>query len=153
MTKETLIQGLNEDLTAELGNVIRYIYQTGKTYEIEGIFYRDELHKLFRKEIKDELEYSSLLTDFIIALGGEPMTKPKEFKKPDDLKLMLELDLKTESKNIKNYEIRARQAEEMGLIVLKEKLQEMAAEKIILLSFSSKVIILLRIIFMTSSKV
>ena len=30
MSKETLIRGLNEDLAAEWGTIIRYTYQAGK---------------------------------------------------------------------------------------------------------------------------
>jgi hypothetical protein len=37
MSKEELIQGLNEDLAAEWGTVIRYTYQAGKSFGFLGI--------------------------------------------------------------------------------------------------------------------
>ena len=40
-TKEVLIQGLNEDLAAEYGTVIRYIYQSGKAFELMGTEWRE----------------------------------------------------------------------------------------------------------------
>ena len=36
MSKENLIKGLNEDLAAELGTVIRYNYQAGKSFGLMG---------------------------------------------------------------------------------------------------------------------
>lgn len=43
MTNDELIQGLNENLAAEWGAVIRYTYQVGKSFgllgaEMRGIF-------------------------------------------------------------------------------------------------------------------
>ncbi|MCL4176815.1 MAG: hypothetical protein KJ072_03595 [Verrucomicrobia bacterium] len=36
MNTETLIRGLNEDLAAELGTVIRYTYQAAKCYGLQA---------------------------------------------------------------------------------------------------------------------
>jgi bacterioferritin (cytochrome b1) len=51
MSKEDLIKGLNEDLAAELGAVIRYTYQSAKTVGFVGA----ELRELLEDEIADEL--------------------------------------------------------------------------------------------------
>jgi len=125
MSKENLIESLNEDLAAELGTVIRYNYQAGKSYGILGT----ELREMFEDEIKDELGHARFLTDVIIDLEGEPATTPKNFDKPNVLKNMLELDLKMEEDDVKNYLMHSREAEELGYIELKMKLEEMAADE------------------------
>ena len=125
MTKESLINGLNEDLAAELGTVIRYNYQAGKSFGLLGT----ELREMFEEEIKDELGHAKFLTDVIIDLGGEPVTTPKSFDKPEKLKDMLELDLKMEEDDVKNYLQHSKEAEDLGLIELKMKLEEMAADE------------------------
>ncbi len=123
--REEWIQGLNEDLSAELGTIIRYTYQAGKSTGWKGA----ELRGLLEKEIPDELRHAHFLTDVIADHGGEPTTKPKAFEKPGDLKGMLELDLDMETQDVKNYTRHARMAEELGDTELKVKLEEMAADE------------------------
>jgi bacterioferritin len=125
MPHADLIKGLNEDLAAEWGTVIRYTYQAGKSYGILGA----ELREIFLRETADELGHAQFLTDVILDLGGEPATQPKPFEKPDDLKSMLELDLKMELEDVDNYVAHAKLAEEAGAIELKMKLEEMAADE------------------------
>jgi bacterioferritin len=125
MTKEEFIKGLNEDLAAELGTVIRYNYQAGKSFGVIGI----ELREMFEEEIKDELGHASFLTDVIIDLGGEPTTTPKEFEKPDTIKEMLELNIKMELEDVENYKKHAGWAEQLDMIELKMKLEDMAADE------------------------
>jgi bacterioferritin len=125
MANVDLIRGLNEDLAAEWGTVIRYTYQAGKSYGILGA----ELREIFLRETADELGHAQLLTDVILDLGGEPTTEPKPFEKPDDIKSMLELDLKMEREDVDNYIAHAKLAEEAGAVELKLKLEEMAADE------------------------
>jgi bacterioferritin len=124
-SKQDLITGLNEDLSAEWGTVIRYIYQAGKSYGVLGI----ELREMLKEETQDELGHAAFLTDVIVDLGGEPTTMPKEFGKPEGLKGMLELDLEMELQDVKNYIKHARLAGELGLHELQMKLDEMAADE------------------------
>jgi bacterioferritin len=125
MSKENLIRALNEDLAAEWGTIIRYTYQAGKAYGLLGA----ELREMFQKEVEDELGHAAFLTDVIIDLGGEPTTTGKEFDKPEGLKAMLQVDLEMELKDIENYRMHAKQAEELGELELKVKLEEMAADE------------------------
>ena len=125
MSKEDLIKSLNDDLSAELGTVIRYNYQAGKSYGLLGT----ELREMFEDEIKDELGHARFLTDVIIDLEGEPVTTPKDFEKSDNLKDMLTLDLKMEEEDVKNYLKHSGEAEELGYAELKIKLEEMAADE------------------------
>lgn len=125
MSKEVLIKGLNEDLSAELGTIIRYNYQAGKSFGPTGA----ELREMFEEEIQDELNHAAYLTDVIVDLGGEPTTQPQLFEKPDSLKEMLNIDLDMELQAVQNYTQRAQQADEHGLTELKVKLEDMAADE------------------------
>jgi bacterioferritin len=124
-TKIELIQGLNDDLSAEWGTIMRYTYQSGKAFGLRGA----ELREILEGEIQDEMGHAAFLTDVIVDLGGEPSPTPQLFDKPGDLKAVLELDLEMESQDAKNYAIRAKQAEELGEIELKVRLEEMAADQ------------------------
>jgi bacterioferritin len=125
MSKEDFIKGLNEDLAAELGTVIRYTYQSSKAVGFVGF----ELREILKDEIADELGHAAFLMDVIVDLGGEPTTTPKAFDKPDTLKAMLELDLEMEKQDIENYKAHAALAKELGLVELNMKLEEMAADE------------------------
>jgi bacterioferritin len=125
MTNEDLIRGLNEDLAAELGTVIRYTYQAAKC----GGLLAADLRQLLAKEAQDELGHAAFLMDVIQDLGGEPTTTPKPFAKTADLKEILELDVKMEGEDVANYLAHAKLAEALELPELKMKLEEMAADE------------------------
>jgi bacterioferritin len=123
--RAALIEGLNEDLSGELGTIIRYNYQAGKAYGFVGA----QLRSLFRSEITDELGHAAFLTDVIVDLGGEPTTTPMAFERPDTLKATLELDIEMERADIERYKEHARMAKELGEIELELKLEEIAADE------------------------
>lgn len=125
MSKDDFVKGLNDDLAAELGTVIRYTYQSSKAMGFAGA----ELRDILKGEIADELGHAAFLMDVIIDLGGDPTTTPKVFDKPENLKAMLELDLEMEKQDVENYRTHAAAAEELGLVELTVKLEEMAADE------------------------
>lgn len=124
-TKEDLIKGLNQDLAAELGTVIRYTYQASKAMGFAGY----ELREILETEIQDELGHAAYLMDIIVDLGGEPTTEPKEFDKPEGLKAMLELDIEMEKQDVQHYKAHAAIAEELGMIDIQMRLEDMAADE------------------------
>jgi len=67
--------------------------------------------------------------DVIQDLGGEPVTTPKPFEKPTDLKGMLGLNVKMEEEDVANYLAHAKLAEQLELPELRMKLEEMAADE------------------------
>jgi bacterioferritin len=125
MSKQDLVKGLNEDLAAELGTIIRYNYQAGKMVGPAS----QGLRAWFREEVADELGHAAYLTDVIVDLGSEPTTTPTDFAKPDSLKEMLELDLEMELRDVEHYQAHAALADELGYAELKTKLEEMAADE------------------------
>jgi bacterioferritin len=122
---QELIDGLNEDLAAELGTIIRYNYQASKCFGPAGVRLRD----MFEHEIEDETGHARFLSDVIADLGGEPTTTPKSFEKPDGVTAMLELDLDMEQADVQSYIKHAAMADELGLVELKLKLEDMAADE------------------------
>ena len=73
IAKEELIKGLNEDLAAEWGTIMRYTYQASRAVGLRGA----ELREILEKEIPDEMGHAKYLTDVIADLGGDPTTAPR----------------------------------------------------------------------------
>lgn len=123
--KETLIDGLNEDLTHEYAAVILY-----RTYAsaVTGPF-RQELRSFFASEIPDELGHAQLLADKIVALGGTPIVRAADVKNTDDPKQMLQNALDDEVATIARYVERRRQAEEAGEPGLAVDLDDVIADE------------------------
>lgn len=124
-SKKALIDGLNEDLANELGASILYLYQTSVATGWEG----EELREFLSPEITGEMTHAIFLAEKIAALGGTPTTVPKQHKCPKSVKEMLKYDLRLELEAIENYRVRAMQAEEVGEIGLKIKLEELLLDE------------------------
>lgn len=122
---EQLIHGLNEDLAAEWGTIMRYTFQSAKALGLRGAEFRE----ILEKEIPDELGHARYLTDVISDLGGEPTTEPRRWDHHTELKPMVEMDLNMELQDVENYTRHSKLAEELGLTELKVKLEEMAADE------------------------
>ena len=123
--KDELIEGLNEDLAAEWGTIMRYTFQSAKALGLRGA----ELREILEKEIPDELGHARYLTDVISDLGGEPTTEPRRWEHIAELKPMVEQDLKMELQDVENYTRHSKLAEDLGLTELKVKLENMAADE------------------------
>lgn len=123
--KKALINGLNQDLANELGAAILYLYQTSTATGWDG----EELREFLTAEINGEMQHAIFLAEKIAALGGKPTTMPTQHKCPKDVKSMLKYDLKLEREAIENYRQRAMQAEEVGEIGLKLKIEETILEE------------------------
>ncbi len=110
MNKETLVKGLNNDLSHEYQAVIMY---TTYAAIVNGV-HRRELRSFFQAEIPEELQHAQFLSDKISALGGKPVTKPADVPYTDEPQTMLENVLKAESDTIKRYVERRKEAEQYG---------------------------------------
>lgn len=121
----TLIDGLNSDLAGELAAVIQYTTYAGVA---KGV-HRPALVEFFEAEIPDELGHARFLSNKIAALGGTPTTTPNPVPLPDSNRGLLEEVLKAESKAIKDYDKRIKQAEELGDIGLKVQLENQVLDE------------------------
>jgi bacterioferritin len=123
--KQQLIDGLNEDLNAELEAVLNYLYHSATATGLLG----HELRELLKGEVTDELNHAIFLADKIVALGGEPRIKPAMPKPIKNAKEMLAQDIAAERQAIANYSERIQQAEAFGDKGLAIRLENMLAEE------------------------
>ena len=110
MSKDELIEKLNEDLASELAAVIMYVIYAARATGP----YRPQLTQFFLAEVVDEQMHAQYLANKIVALGGEPTTVPLPVPLPDGDRAMLEAVLKAEEAATRNYTERAKQAEAFG---------------------------------------
>ena len=123
MTREDLINGLNEDLNLELEALLRSVYHAAAGRGMLG----HELRELLKKELPGELDHATFLADKIVALGGEVHIRPAmpaEFGAARDL---LQQNIAAERKIIGNYARRIDQAAEFGDKGLAIRLENMLA--------------------------
>jgi len=110
LTKDDLIDRLNEDLAAELGAIIMYLIYSARTTGP----YRPQLTQFFLAEVADEQLHAQYLANKVVALGGEPTTVPRPVPLPVSNQAMLEEVLKAEHEATESYTRRAKEAEEYG---------------------------------------
>jgi bacterioferritin len=125
VTKEQLIERLNEDLAGELSAIIQYITYASKTTGP----YRPQLADFFLKEVPDEQTHAEFLANKIVALGGEPTTTPRAVTKAANNHEMLEAVLVAERRAVADYTQRAAEAEAYGDIGLANQLEDMVTDE------------------------
>jgi len=110
VNKETIIKKLNEDLSGELSAIIQYLTYAAK---VNGP-YRPQLSQFFLAEVADEQLHAQFLANKIVALGGEPTTKPRPVAAAKTNREMVEAVLAAELRAVKDYTERAQEAELIG---------------------------------------
>ncbi len=125
LTKEKLIDLLNEDLKREFQAVIAYVNYSQVLKGAEYMNIADEL----KVHAKEELRHALKLSYWIDLLGGMPAVTSKEVKTSDDNKTMLRFDLDNETETIRNYRRRVRQADELNQFALSEDLREILRDE------------------------
>lgn len=123
--RQALIDGLNEDLSYEYQAVISYLLYSRL---VSGPL-RPELSSFLEGEIADELAHAKFLSQKVVALGGEPVTRPAEVKLGGSNREMLELALQSEKDTIGRYTQRIKQAEAAGELGLRVELEERVVEE------------------------
>lgn len=125
MDKQTLIDHLNEDLSYELSAIIQYLTYAAKATGP----YRPQLVEFFLGEVADEQGHAQFLANKIVALGGEPTTRPAEVTDAADNHAMVEAVLEAEKKAIADYTQRAAEADEFGDKGLAVRLEDMIQDE------------------------
>ena len=125
VTREQLIEALNEDLSREYQAIIAYVIysQTLKGAEYMAIAKELESHA------KQELDHAIRIAKQIDYLGGEPTAQPKAVRTSEDTKEMLQFDLDNETETIRNYRIRIKQCEELQEYALAEQIRDILVEE------------------------
>ncbi len=125
ITREKLVELLNEDLAREYQAVIAYV-----TYSqtLKGAEYSDIAGEL-ETHASEELAHAIAIANQVDYFGGEPVTVPKEVKQSDKPTDMLQFDLNNEKETIINYRARIRQAEALGEYALSEVLRKIIVQE------------------------
>jgi bacterioferritin len=125
MDKQTMIDHLNEDLAGELSAVIQYTTYAAKATGP----YRPQLSQFFLAEVVDEQGHAQFLANKIVALGGEPTTTPRPVPAANSNQAMLEAVMEAETKAVKDYTQRAKEADEFGDKGLAVQLEDMVRDE------------------------
>jgi bacterioferritin len=125
MTREELINGLNEDLNLELEGLLRGVYHAAAGRGMLG----HELRELLKKELPSELDHATFLADKIVALGGEVRIRPSLPAELGAARELLQDNIAAERKIISNYAKRIDQASEFGDKGLVIRLENMLASE------------------------
>src|ERR1041385_7321298 len=119
ITRELMIQLLNEDLAGEYQAIIAY---TVYSQVLKGAEYTDIAREL-EAHAGEELAHAIKIAKQIDYLGGMPCVTPKSVKTSTDPVEMLRADLQNERETVGRYRERIRQAEAMGEFALSETLR------------------------------
>ena len=125
ITRERLIELLNEDLAREYQAVIAY---TVYSQTLKGAAYMDIASEL-EVHAAEELSHALLIAKQIDYLNGQPVTVPKPVKTSESAEEMLRFDLENERETILNYRERIRQAEALGEFAISEVLRKIIAQE------------------------
>jgi bacterioferritin len=125
MTREELINGLNEDLNLELETLLRGVYHAAAGRGMLG----HELRELLKKELPSELDHAMFIADKIVALGGAVRIRPAVPAELAASRDLLQENIAGERKIISNYAKRIDQAAEFGDKGLVIRLEDMLASE------------------------
>jgi len=125
ITREQMVQLLNEDLAGEYQAIIAY---TVYSQVLKGAAYTDIAREL-ETHAGEELAHAIKIAKQIDYLGGMPAVTPKPVKTSTDPVAMLWADLENERTTVGRYRERIRQAEAMGEFALSETLRAIIVQE------------------------
>ena len=125
LTKEKLVDLLNQDLEREFQAIIAYV---NYSQVLKGAEYMNIAGEL-EKHANEELAHALKLSYWIDFLGGMPAVTAKPVKTSDKAEDMLRFDLENEKETIRNYRRRVRQADELNEFALGEDLREILRDE------------------------
>jgi bacterioferritin len=125
VTRERLVELLNDDLAREYQAIIAYV-----TYSqvLKGAAYMAIAQEL-EVHAGEELQHALTIAKQIDYLGGTPTTKTLPVKSSDDAKEMLRFDLDNENQTIVAYRERVTQCEALGEYALAEDIREILRQE------------------------
>jgi bacterioferritin len=125
ITRETLIEKLNEDLAREYQAIIAYVVysQVLKGAEYMAIASELEIHA------GEELQHALTISKHIDYLGGMPSVTTLPVKQTDDAREMLRADLDNETDTIRAYRERVMQCEALQEYAIAEDIREILRQE------------------------
>jgi bacterioferritin len=125
ITRQQLIDLLNEDLAREYQAIIAYVIYS---QVLEGAQYMNIAAQL-EVHAGQELQHALTVSKQIDYLGGMPTATPKPVKTSEKPEEMLQFDLDNENETIRNYRERVRQCEALGEYALAEQIRQILVQE------------------------
>jgi bacterioferritin len=125
ISREKLIQLLNEDLSREYQAIIGYVVYS---QVLKGAEYMNIAGEL-EKHAGEELSHALIIANQIDYLGGMPSVQPKPVRTSEKAKEMLQFDLANETETIRNYTERIRQCDQLGEFAMAEHIREILMDE------------------------
>ena len=125
MTRNDLIDRLNEDLAREYQAVIAYVIYS---QVLKGAQYMSIAAEL-EKHASEELAHALTIAKHIDYLGGMPTNTPLPVVQAGKATAMLRADLDNENNTIRAYRERVRQADALGEFAISEEIREILRQE------------------------
>jgi bacterioferritin len=125
VTRQKLIDALNEDLSREYQAIIAYV---NYSQVLKGAAYMNIAAEL-EKHAGEELDHALKVANHIDYLGGMPSVTPKPVKTSEKAEDMLKFDLDNETVTIRNYRRRVKQADSLNEFAIAESLREILMDE------------------------
>jgi bacterioferritin len=125
ISREELIDHLNEDLSGEYQAIISYVVYS---QVLKGAEYMNIAAEL-EKHAGEELSHALIISKQIDYLGGQPAVQPKPVQTSEKAKEMLQFDLENEMATIQRYRERVRQCESLGEYAMAEYIREILKDE------------------------
>jgi bacterioferritin len=125
VTREQLIQRLNEDLAREYQAIIAYVVYS---QVLKGAQYMSIATEL-EAHAGEELGHALKISKHIDYLGGMPVATPLPVKLSEGAVEMLRADLQNENETIRAYRQRVRECEALGEYAIAEDIREILRQE------------------------
>jgi bacterioferritin len=125
VSREQLVELLNEDLAREYQAIIAYVVYSQM---LKGAEYMS-IAKELEKHASEELSHALTVSKLIDYLGGEPTVVAKAVKTSEKAEDMLRFDLDAENETVRNYRERVRQCEALGEYAMAEHIREILKQE------------------------
>lgn len=125
ITREQLIELLNQDLAREFQAIISYV---NYSQVLKGAAYMNIAAEL-EKHAAEELSHAMIICNQIDYFGGMPTTVPKAVRTSEKAVDMLRFDLENENETIRQYRRRIKQCDELGEVATAEHIREILLDE------------------------
>jgi bacterioferritin len=125
VTRQQLVDRLNEDLSREYQAIIAYVVYS---QVLKGAQYMS-IAKELEKHAGQELQHALIVSKHIDYLGGMPTATPLAVKLSEKAEEMLRADLENENETVRNYRRRVQQCEALGEYAIAEDIREILRQE------------------------
>lgn len=125
VTRQQLIDGLNEDLAREYQAIIAYV---NYSQVLKGAAYMNIAAEL-AVHAGEELQHAITIANQIDYLNAMPCVTPKPVKTSEKAEDMLRFDLDNENETVRQYRRRIKQADELGEFAIAEHIRDILLQE------------------------